>query len=275
MSSEPDDGSPEALYARWAPDASPWSPWVKPVIFTEVKREPVGDVPAEVDRVDVSWAPDPMVEEVEAEAGYREAPERARVAAKDRAALIVDVPGAHGAVLGLALVRRGYRPVPLYNGVAGGRHGYRATDIARVLASGARLLREGGLPADAPPAFLLDRERMNGRPMPGQLDSRWVVFPQDFPSATALRARAITRVILKSDGGEVAEDLAHVLLDWKREGLPLFVAVAGRPLDALEVKEPPRYRSLLRRAAVLMGLRRSSAGGFGGIIPLPSSSGGG
>ncbi|MCA9608830.1 MAG: hypothetical protein KC619_24670 [Myxococcales bacterium] len=274
MSSEPDRWTPELVYERWAPEGGPWSPWVKPVLFTEIREARLPELPALVGRVDVSWAPDPMVEEVEEQTGYRDAPVRERVAASDRAAIVVDVPGAHGAALGVALIARGYRPVPLYNGVAGGRTGYRATDIAQVIAAGTRRLADGPLPLDAPPAFLLDRDRLKGNPRPGDFDGRWIVFPQDFPSANALKQRGITQVVLKGDGRPVAEDLAHVLLDWRRGGLPLLHAVAGQPLAPVEVAEPPSYRSLLRRASVLLGLRRSAGGGFGALVPVPSQGGG-
>ena len=42
----------------------------------------------------------------------------------------------------------------------------------------------------APPAFLLDSDRMKApAPDPGRFDNRWLVFPQDFPSAAFLRSR--------------------------------------------------------------------------------------
>lgn len=264
--------SPEALYARFAPEASPWSPWVKPVIFTEV-RDPPGDLAREVAKVDVAWAPDPMIERVvEDDAGYREAPVRERVATAERAALVVEVPGRRSALVGLALVGRGYRPVPLYNGVSGGRTGARATAIAEVLAGGAHLLE--ALPPDAPPAFLLDRDRMDGQPRPGDFDPRWLVFPQDFPSARALRARGVARVVVRSDVSKIADDLAHVLLEWQKAGLGLALSPDGDATVPLVVEPPSGFRSIFRRAAVLMGLRRSAAGGFGGMIPVPSQGGG-
>jgi hypothetical protein len=162
--------------------------------------------------------------------------------------------------------------VPLYNGVSGGRTGARATAIAEVLASGAHLL--DALPPDAPPAFLLDRDRMSGQPIPGEFDPRWLVFPQDFPSASALRARGVARVVVRSDVSRIADDLAHVLLEWQRAGLPLSLSPDGDATVPLSVEPPAGFRSLFRRAAVLMGLRRSAAGGFGGMIPLPSQGGG-
>ena len=39
----------------------------------------------------------------------------------------------------------------------------------------------------------------------------------------------------------------------------------------LSVPKPSRFRSIFYRIAVLAGLRRNSAGGFGAVIPFPAS----
>lgn len=268
--------SGESIYSRWAPEGAAWSPWVKPVIFAEMRDlDAPPPIPREIDRADVSWAPEPTIEKVSGDdAGYRAAATRERAPAPDRAAIVVDLPGAESAIVGLALARRGYRPVPLYNGTSGGWRPSRVTDIAAAIAAGVRVLETCSLEDDAPPAFLLDRDRATGVPRPGAFDGRWLVFPQDFPSANALRARGIERVIWRAQEGVVGDDLAHVLLDWKRQGIALESCLPGGSPTELSITEPSGFRSLLRRAAVIMGLRRSSAGGFGGMIPLPSQGGG-
>ena len=261
-------------YARWAPDGAPWSPWVKPLIFTELR--PGGPaVAGEVEREDTDWAPDPFVEEAADDAGYREAPARRRVPAPDRAAIVVELPARESALVGLALVRRGYRPIPLYNGVSGGRHGSRVHAIAEGMREGTALLEASALPLDAPPAFLLDRGRVDVIPRPGEPDNRWHVFAQDFPSAARLRAGGIARVVVRTPSLETyQEDLLHVLVEWRKGGLPIFASAPGAALAPVEPTEPPRFRSLLRRALVIAGLRRNSAGGFGAIVPIPQQGGG-
>ena len=54
-----------------------------------------------------------------------------------------------------------------------------------LLVGSARVLASAGLVDDAPPAFLLDADRLGeGRPItPGWFDNRWVAFATDFPSA--------------------------------------------------------------------------------------------
>ena len=61
-------------------------------------------------------------------------------------------------------------------------------------------------------------------PSPGKFDNRWVVFPQDFPSATFLRSRGVADVLLIHSGKSVQEDLAHVLLRWQQGGLRMMQA---------------------------------------------------
>jgi hypothetical protein len=41
----------------------------------------------------------------------------------------------------------------------------------------------------------------------------------------------------------------------------------------LQVRKPSKFRHLWYRALVLLRLRRNSAGGFGSVIPMPSSGG--
>ena len=130
----------------------------------------------------------------------------------------------------------------------------------------------------APPAFLLDADRMlpPTPPSPGKFDNRWVVFPQDFPSATLLRARGVSDVLLIHTAKSVQEDLAHVLLRWQQGGLRLQQA---SPSDTstreLAVTRPSWFRRAWYRALTASRLRRNNAGGFGAVIPVQSSGGGG
>jgi hypothetical protein len=134
------------------------------------------------------------------------------------------------------------------------------------------------LPADARPAFLLDADRLGGttQPKPGLFDNRWMTFPQDFPSANFLRAHAIQSVLLiHTRPDQPQEDLAHVLLRWQEAGVPLRVVrpTAGHTPQPLEVRRPRGFRRLWYRVLATFGLRRNSAGGFGAVVPQPSSGG--
>ena len=249
----------ESYFEAWAPDDVHWTQWAKPVLFAHLDRVAPGaklpDDWATIEK-DMSWVP----------------------RARGNAALVVDLPGNESVHAGLALARLGYRPVPLYNASVGAKAVLDLEPVARSLAAGAEVMRQTQLPPDAPPAFLLDARRMKPEvlPGPGRFDNRWLILPQDFPSANYLRARGIGEVILVQREEEAPqEDLAHVLLRWRQAGMELYVAAVrgtGRPRE-LHVRPPSFFRRAWYRAIALMGLRRSNVGGFGAVIPEPSSGG--
>ncbi|MGH9601505.1 MAG: hypothetical protein ACRD24_03860 [Terriglobales bacterium] len=116
-----------------------------------------------------------------------------------------------------------------------------------------------------------------GEPEAGKFDNRWMVFPQDFPSASFLTSHGIQRVLLAQESYAPVprEDLAHVLLRWQEGGIEILLKRLDRP-DAparIEVARPSRFRALWHRALAIVGLRRSSAGGFGCTVPESSSAG--
>lgn len=253
------------LFATWAPPESIWSDWAKPILFAHAPEfEPTNSVPpADVDLI---------------------APR-----SDGHTALILDLPGAAGVTLAPAILRLGYRPVPLYNGAPS--EVLRATDpatlsevvnvrpILRALIAFAPQVRELSqhLPSDAPPAFLLHRDRRTAHaaPKPGLFDNRSVSLPTDFPSASLLLSRGISSVLLIQSAGEPPQaDLAHTLLRYQSAGIRLLElspdqqAGAPRPLH---VDTPRWYRSIFQRMLAAFGLIRHSLGGFGGVLPEPSS----
>lgn len=246
----------EECFERWAPLDALWSPWAKPVLFAQLLDVP-GDEPIpEQSLPDVSWLPD----------------------ASGDTALVLDLPGPEAVDAGIALARAGYRPVPLYNANVDSAAVVPVQPIMERLRVGALMLPEAGrLRNDAPPAFLLDANRM--RPAltltPGRFDNRWLVLPQDFPSATALRTHGVKRVtVVQQDQTDPQADLRHVLLRWQNAGILLSVVDydARSTPQPLLVHPPSLFQVAWYRVVALMGLRRSNAGGFGGLIPEPSAS---
>ena len=246
------------LFDLWAPRGAVWSRWAKPVLFAEMGA--VTDFGAEEGALPALSLP-----------------------ADPGRALVIDLPGADSVQVGLGLARQGYRPVPLFNstpGPAGPPGGGAVIDLRPVvewLMRGQIHPPRVTLPDDAPPAFLLDSRRQPAepRPAPGRFDNRWLVIPQDFPSAGFLKSRGIERALLVQDGGrdQPSEDLAHVLLRWQEAGIGLFLLdrqSAGAP-QPLQVQRPSRFKALWYCALASMGFRRNSAGGFGGVVPHPSS----
>jgi len=193
--------------------------------------------------------------------------------------LIINLPRETAVEHGLAAARSGFWPVPLFNCADGPAAVLSVRQITDRLLVAGRELASLRLPDNAPPAFLLDSKRMSpDRPLsPGSFDNRYLIFPQDFPSAAFLKTQGILQVlVLRSEHPpHQLEDLNHVLLRWRQGGIPIFEVLLENPGDPqpMNITVPSRFRSLFHRMFALSGLRRNSAGGFGGIIPDASSGG--
>ncbi len=247
------------LFELWAPEGAPWSPWAKPVLFAAGSG-----IPAHAHR---EW------NEAQALASARWTPP-----APGETALVLDLAGPVALALALATAARGWRPVPLFNSSPGADALVDNEPIRAGLLESAPALRTANLAEAAPPVFMLDSRRIQGVPVSGRFDNRWVVFAQDLPSAARLQSSGIRRVLLVQDGRrEPRSDLAHVLLRWQRAGLEILAVdlADSTPAAPITVAKPSRFRALGYRALVALGLRKSSAGGFGGIVPSPPSGGGG
>jgi len=268
--------TPEQLYAIWAPPDSVWSPWVLPVPFAEL-----------------------IFHEMPAPAQIPYSLEWIRERAGRHFAIVADLPGEEAIHYGLALLEFGFRPVPVIDGSPGpgggvmippnpsipGHKVSRSPSVVDMrglllaLCQGAKPLKLARLSEDAPPAFLLDSKRMTGGVSDEQaFDNRWMVFPQDFPSARFLLSKGIKKVVFIHDTFQVQpqEDLAHILLRWQEAGIAVETKSArfGEAPVPIRVTRPYRFRAAWYRALAVLGLRRNDAGGFGGYPPPPSSGAG-
>lgn len=258
MSSQPSQLPPAAFDRRlwfetWAPPGSLWSPWAKPVLFAQPPVEEVIASPAPLPpRISsIRWP-----------------------APGDHLAVVIDLPGVASARLGLVAAGQGYRPVPLFNTTHGRRAVIDVLPIAKALLEDAPALAGIRLPDDAPPTFLLDADRLpRRRGSPGMFDNRWMVFPQDFPSATRLRSAGITGVLVVRERDLTPEtDLRAVLRLWRRGGLSLHCVTLATPNILREpvVRASMTLGLLTAFGALGFGVRRNSAGGFGCVVPQPS-----
>jgi hypothetical protein len=247
----------EEVFSAWAPAESTWSRWAKPVLFAYL--DAASSDSAETDApVDVSYAP----------------------ASSDNVALLVDLPGREGVVAGIAFAAIGYRPVPLYNAIPLpsqdppdihiGLAAVSVTPIIRALKNGAEQVAQVNLPADAPPAFLLDANRAaEGKLDPRAFDNRSLILTTDFPSANFLASKGIHRALLVQRGGaEPQTDLAHVLRRWQDGGIQLERTTIGssEKTEPFEIARPTWYGAMFQRAFASIGFRRGWSGGFGAWV---------
>jgi hypothetical protein len=252
----------DEIFRIWSPDASPWSPWTKPVLFAHLDVvTDASELPGPPDNL--NWCP----------------------SLKDKVIVVVDLPGAEGVLMCIALAEHGYRPVPLYNAVPlpGGQpildplsnRNVAAVNVLPVVSAlqmGTEKLAGLQIHSDAPPVFLLDANRAGDgcRMAPGEFDNRSICFTTDFPSATFLLADGFQRALLvQKTRLEPQPDLAHVLRRWQEGGIALEIIRVDFPAlpERLEVSKPSWYGAMFQRALATLGLRRAAGGGFGSWVP--------
>ena len=245
--------TPEEMFQLWSPPESKWSPWVKPMLFAQTDRY-FGE-PDVREYNELSWLP----------------PARRLPAT----AIIVDLPGILSLMMGMTLAHQGYRPIPLYNAVMGSLAVNDLTPLIANLHPATTMLQKMSFRPDAPPAFLIDANRNRNRASPGQFDNNAVLFPQDFPSADFLKGQQIGEILLiAAPNLSTDDDLRHVLLRYQQAN----ITILRKKIDTTEppmpypVTQPSLFRNACYRAMVLFGMRPNSAGGFGGLVPVPSSS---
>lgn len=271
----------ETVFQIWAPPQGVWSLWARPILFAQMhdwdcERLALESLPpADTDTLRHAIAAGGMP------AARRDEWQTLDIAwAKslgDGVLFVIDLPGEESVRMGLALAGGGFRPVPLYNACCGTNEVIEQEPIMAALLHGTAYLARLALANDAPPAFLLDANRMRPkRPLTaGAFDNRWQVFPQDFPSGGYLTGHGFTRAVLVVRGdAEPARDLAHVLRRWQEAGLRIEMKdlASDRPPQPIDVNKPFGYRSVWHRLLAIFGLRPALQGGFGSVIPEPSKS---
>jgi hypothetical protein len=255
--------SMQDAYEAWAPAASQWSKWAKPVLFAAMREQQAKAGQPELGGANLDWLP----------------------AGDPTTFYVLDLPGAEGVVVGLDLAAKGVRPVPLYNALPAPAVGSRAVSerqpvavdvetIVGALRRGATVLRDLTIAPTAPPAFLLDWNRNSNAAArkPSYFDNRSISFASDFPSADYLRSAGLTRAVLvQRVTSAVHSDLSQTLWQWHQGGLRVQLKrldLETAPVD-LPVKKPSRVQKvwLLVKAYLL-----KSKTGFG--VSVTRGSGG-
>jgi hypothetical protein len=203
------------VFETWAPAASRWSAWVKPVLFAVMRPQHAEMDPPSHRKSNLSWAQ-----------------------LDDRTTIyVLDLPGAEGVSVGLDFAERGIRPIPVYNALPAPIQQSASTlastqldaivDVEPIIIGlwrGAVFLKEKNLSPAALPAFLVDSNRNKSTPagVAKYFDNRSISFPSDFPSAEYLRSAGISRVVLVKRSSSVEQsDLAQTLRRWQDAGLQI------------------------------------------------------
>jgi hypothetical protein len=251
-------------YDVWRGEGHPWARWVKPAPFAEL--EPIDDAKSRGGayrkaeppwaELDTSWAPP-----------------------ADSTALLVDLPGPRALHLGLALVRRGYRPIVSFNACSHTEL-VEVVEMSNVLAT---LSQAAGDRANFPrdegsrPAFLFDarRDGAGAAVLPDMFDNRWLIFPSDLPSARLLLRHGIKRAAVVQGGPTPQPDLFDIAAAYKQGGLAVDLVdlsqpqPAARPLALEPGAAPERFVRHAGRWLGSMGRRRLD-GSYGVRVPRPS-----
>lgn len=251
---------PIACFNKWAGDHE-WSDWVKPTLFAQ---EGMGMLTPNRENAEALLAKADQIIQATA------ARTLSAGAGEWKTCLVIDHPGEIAVALGVALSRRGFAPVPLFNGVWG--LGQPLVSNQAIMQALVDLADRIEFKTDATPAFLLDSRRLDGEPAPKRYDNRWIVFPQDFPSGGRLLASGVRECCLLADPPRLRDDLCHVLRRWQDAGIGMFEVWDERRRET-SIPIPPWYRQVFYRMVALSGLKPNSYGGFGALIPEPSQGG--
>lgn len=203
-------------YRVWAPIGKKWVDWVRPVPFVAVE---------DYSKVyNISDFTAPKVEFLE-------------YLCED-IAIIVDLPGEESVREGIALAKKGYRPIPVYNGTIE-QQGARATvdnqSVGMALLNATAELSNIVIDDEALPAFLLDRNRLQRFKMEVSLfDNSWDIYPQDIPSPEYLLNNGVNKIIIVADN--LAKDLGKVLYDFQKKHIEIFLTNGYEEPKRIKIK---------------------------------------
>ncbi|MDL2325309.1 hypothetical protein LJC61_09245 [Ruminococcaceae bacterium OttesenSCG-928-A16] len=207
-------------FTIWAPVGARWVDWVRPVPFIAM------DGPHSPNLIlNLSVPPVMYI------AGLQ----------KDTA-VFVDMPGYEAVNEGVALAKLGYRPIPLYNGTnqqPGAMPLVENHPTEAALQWGALQLQTMQIAADAPPAFLLDSNRLHRYKMDVSVfDNSWDIYFQDMPSAEYFLSHGIDKVLVR--GEKIQEDLGRILHGFQKKGIEVWLTNGYNPPQKVVVKKPRR-----------------------------------
>ena len=189
------------IYNIWAPKGVKWIQWIRPVPFVAINED--------FKAYDICDFTIPNITYI------NELPLNT--------AIIVDLSDDEGIKEGIGLAKLGFRPIPVYNGTEP-QEGAMATVDNNViefgLIKGAMELQKITIANDAPPAFLLDSNRMHRYKMDESVfDNSWDIYPQDLPSAKYFLENGIDKIMVV--GEKMQKDLKKILYKFQKDGIKI------------------------------------------------------
>lgn len=206
------------IYKVWAPAGKKWIDWVRPVPF-------IG--------VDFSKEMCEFVDYTIPSINYLNV-------LKEDAAIIVDINGVDSIKEGIVLSKFGYRPIPIFNGTNPSLGCVSTTNnmiIEQLLVWGATELKKIDLNDDAPPVFLLDKNRLNRYKIDRSVfDNSWDIYPQDIPTYKYFLENGITKIIVRAD--RLQSDLSKVLYKYQKNGIKILFTNGYEDPVEIKIKKP-------------------------------------
>jgi hypothetical protein len=262
--------SAEALYDVWAPPkGSRWTPYHCVPLFAALQtlpRNQFGPTDEEtVKTIEMGPLLTPAVDLKPLGASW----------ASERAWVILDLPGPQSVALAVRFVAAGFQPVCTFD------HWPHPMGLVKAHVVLAQLLRHASsieklrpyLQPDAAPLWICDRNRLGTQPgRPKQFDNRYFLDDSILPSAKTLKEADIRHIIcvMPTPAHRPCDDLRAYFRDLKKEGFQIDAAALSDPALTLFELPPATFQVDFTQH----GYQRSSAGGFGRLIPEPSSSSG-
>lgn len=190
------------IFKIWAPTGAKWTQWVRPVPFVgineNIKIYEISDF-----NISNIYYLEELVTDT---------------------AIIVDIPGNDSIKEGIALAKMGYRPIPIYNGTDQQKGAIATVDNYSIkvgLIKGAKELEKIKIDENAPPAFLLDTNRMNRFKMNISIfDNSWDIYSQDLPTAEYFFNNGIKNIIISSR--IIQKDLSKILYKFQNKGINIL-----------------------------------------------------
>lgn len=213
------------IFKIWAPIGMRWVNWVRPVPFTSMN---------------LSYHLNQAVNFVIPNIPYI-------TEAKKNTAIVIDLPSHDSIQEGISLARLGIRPIPLYNGTNEQDRVKALVDnhsIENALFWGALELKKTAIAHDAPPAFLLDSNRMHRFKMnPSIFDNSWDLYSHDIPSAEYFLSHGINQIIIRSE--TIQKDLTRIFYPFQKKGIAVFFTNGyDQPKATILKKFPQNKKSL-------------------------------